>query len=382
MQIGIDPTGGINPYSPSIVWSGYKNPFDAYQQFSVSVQAQGDSVTVFTFSAPSVNPNSPEYGFKHTDIYWDDASLVIVGGGSAPPPSQPPTEGDSGSATGSTTTTQPYVPFPTSTPDAEGVIYAEVQSGDSLWAISARAGLTIAELLEINDITEDHVIRAGDLLVTGHGDPPGEEEAAASETSADGSDEVESKPTPLPTQPPIPTETGPVVAVQETGGGTICLAAFDDTDQDTKYDESESLRSAVAITISDGEQVVSNYITDGETEPFCIQGLKTGNYRITRSSLPNETLTTPGDYAVALTEGTAVDIEFGSYISEDMLASSVTVDGSSDQGDAEASGEGAVVEDPNDPLSNLLIIGVVVAVLLLAGIVILVMSKRRTTTEE
>lgn len=379
MQVGIDPTGGTNPYGASVVWSGYQNPFDAYQPFSVQAQAQGDTVTVFTFSAPSVNPNSPDYGFKHTDIYWDDASLTVVGGGSAPPVTQPSGGNDSGSAS---TTTAPYIPSPTSTPDAEGVIYAEVKSGDSLWAISARAGLRISEFLEINEITQDHIILSGDLLITGYGDPPGEEEVDEGEGSADGAGEgSETDPEPQPTPLPIPTQTGPIVVDQDVSGGIICLSAFDDVDHDTEYDESETLRSAVAITISDGEQVVSNYITDGQTEPFCIKGLKTGSYRVTRSSLPNETLTTPGDYAVAVSEGVAVDIEFGSYLSEDVLASSTVADGTANPVDGEPAGEGTLVDDPDDPLSDLLVIGVVVAVLLLAGIVVLVLSKRRSTID-
>jgi LysM repeat protein len=383
MRIGIDPAGGTNPYSPSVVWSEYKHPFDSYQPFAVRAQAQGETVTVFTFSAPSVNPNSPDYGFKHTDMYWDDASLVVVGAGSAAPPAQPSGGGDSGST--APVAAPVYIPVPTSTPNAEGVIYTEVQPGDSLWAISARAGYNINDFLELNEITRDQVIRSGDLLITGFGDPPGEEvesegedgsSAAATETES----ETVSEPTPSP--PPIPTETGPTVVEQKITGGIICLSAFDDVDQDTVRDESEVLRSAVAITISDGEQVISNYITDGESEPFCIAGLKSGSYRVTRSSLPNEALTTPGDYAVAVSEDQTVDIEFGSYLSENVLVSSSSSADSIGQieEDSATSGTGALVDESDDSLSGLIIAGIVVGVLLLAGIVILILSRRRATT--
>ncbi len=383
MRVGIDPTGGTNPYSPSVVWSEYKHPFDSYQPFSVRAQAQGETVTVFTFSAPSVNPNSPDYGFKHTDIYWDDASLIVVGAGSAVPVA-PPSSGD-GSGSAAPVAVPRYVPVPTSTPDAEGVIYTEVQPGDSLWAISARAGFNLNEFLELNEISRDHLIRSGDLLVTGFGDPPGakveiEGDEGSSADSTEESSEMDPEPTSTP--PPIPTQTGPTLADQEVSGGIICLSAFDDVDQDTVHDEIEPLRSAVAITISDGEQVVSNYITDGESEPFCIAGLKTGSYRVTRSSLPNETLTTPGDYAVALSEDLAIDIEFGSYLSENVLVSSSSFGGTTTQNeeDSNSGGTGALVDETDDSLSELIIVGIVVAVLLLAGIVILVLSKRRATT--
>jgi LysM repeat protein len=382
MRVGIDPTGGTNPYNPSVVWSEYKNPFDSYQPFSVRAQAQGETVTVFTFSAPSVNPQSPEHGFKHTDIYWDDASLIVVGAGSGAP-AAPPSSGDGGST--APVAVPIYVPVPTSTPDAEGVIYTEVQPGDSLWAISARAGFNISEFLELNEISRDHVIRSGDLLITGFGDPPGTEvegegdEASSADSSGQASEE-DSEPTPTP--PPIPTQTGPTLAEQDVTGGKICLSAFDDADQDTVHDEIEPLRSAVAITISDGEQVVSNYITDGESEPFCISGLKAGSYRVTRSSLSNEALTTPGDYAVALSEDIAIDIEFGSYLSENVLVSSSSTGETTthNEGESNASGTGTFVDEPDDTLSGLIIVGIVVAVLLFAGIIILVLSKRSATT--
>ena len=70
------------------------------------------------------------------------------------------------------------------------------------------------------------------------------------------------------------------------------LKAYDDINADGVQDADEALRPAVAFTISDGQAVVSNYVTDGESEPFCVEGLSAGSYRVTRSVLPNEVLTT------------------------------------------------------------------------------------------
>jgi hypothetical protein len=92
MKVGIDPTGGTNPFSAAIVWSGEQNPLDTWVQFAVEARAQSSKVTVFTYSAP-------EYPTKHNDAYWDDASLITV--------ADPPTP---------TNTPRPYVPAPTSTP--------------------------------------------------------------------------------------------------------------------------------------------------------------------------------------------------------------------------------------------------------------------------
>ncbi len=91
MRIGIDPTGGTNPWAASVVWSGEQNPLDVWSSFSVEAVARANSATVFTWSAP-------DYPTQHNDVYWDDASLTVV------TPPVPPTN-----------TPRPYVP-PTSTP--------------------------------------------------------------------------------------------------------------------------------------------------------------------------------------------------------------------------------------------------------------------------
>jgi hypothetical protein len=71
MRIGIDPNGGTDPFSTSIVWSKDQNPLDKWEAFAVEATARASRVTVFTYSAP-------EYPSKHNDVYWDDASMIVV----------------------------------------------------------------------------------------------------------------------------------------------------------------------------------------------------------------------------------------------------------------------------------------------------------------
>jgi len=371
MRIGIDPTGGVDVYSPAIVWSGFQQAFDSYTLFSVQAQASGDKVTVFTFSAPDVNPNSPTAGFKHTDIYWDDASLTVVGAGS-PPVVAPPSSGNDG---GGAVVAAPRIAIgPTATPDAEGIIYTEVQPGDSLWALAARAGMDLSEFLEINNITRDTVIHTGELYITGFGDPPetaaeAEEEmvtevAAGAAEAAGGSGEAKE---PEPT--PVPEVTPEVVAVTdvESSSASICLTAFDDSNENGIMEGAEMLRPAVAFTITNNESVVSNYVTDGNSEPFCITGLNAGSYNITRSSLSNESLTTPGNQAISLEEGTSIDLRFGSIIQENEEAQTPAA-------------ESAAPEEDSGVPDILIIASIVVGVLLLIAVVILLITRRRKST--
>ncbi len=75
IRIGIDPSGGGDPFSPAIIWSEEQNAYDAWHHFQVEAVAQRSTVTVFVYSYP-------DYRSQDNNVYVDDASLVVV----APPP--------------------------------------------------------------------------------------------------------------------------------------------------------------------------------------------------------------------------------------------------------------------------------------------------------
>jgi LysM repeat protein len=382
MRIGIDPTGGTNVYSPAIVWSGLQQPFDQYQQFTVEARAQGDRVTVFTFSNPDTNPYTSEYGLKHVNAYWDTAALVVVGAGSAPAPAPaPPPSGGSNTGGGSPAAPPLAAPMPvgpTPTPDAEGHIYHVVQSGDTMWSIAARAGITLDQLLQLNNLNRETFIQAGQQLLLGRVEPPPavveeEEEEAAEESLAARAAEQQA---PTPTLPPA---TATVVPTPDVKGGDICLKAFNDVNQNGMHDPGESLQASVVFTISDGATVHSNYVTDGVSEPTCIQGLPAGSYRISRSQLPNEVLTTDGNWAVSLTDGSVLHLEFGSYVAAaEELAG---LDVSSGASVTESSGlAAATIADTGDSggwATTMVIAAVALALLLLVGVLVVILSARR-----
>jgi uncharacterized repeat protein (TIGR01451 family) len=70
LSAGIDPYGGVDPYSEQIIWSDPIEHYDEHVQLSVVAEAQANQVTVFTKAAP-------KYWVKHNDSYWDDARLII-----------------------------------------------------------------------------------------------------------------------------------------------------------------------------------------------------------------------------------------------------------------------------------------------------------------
>jgi LysM repeat protein len=56
-------------------------------------------------------------------------------------------------------------PFLISTPDATGALYHEVQAGQAAWTIAVVYQVDLAELLALNNLTEESFIQPGDLLL-------------------------------------------------------------------------------------------------------------------------------------------------------------------------------------------------------------------------
>ena len=103
LRIGIDPTGGRDPFNPAIVWSPEQNAYDNWYPFSVEAVAQNSTITVFVYSYP-------DYRSQDNNVYLDDASLTLV----APPPTPTPRPTNTPQPTATPTNT----PRPTATPTA------------------------------------------------------------------------------------------------------------------------------------------------------------------------------------------------------------------------------------------------------------------------
>ncbi|MCU0521498.1 MAG: hypothetical protein MUF84_12485 [Anaerolineae bacterium] len=76
--VGIDPKGGIDPWSSDVVWGEGAHIYNGYAQIPpVEVIAATSTVTLFVRS-------SVMWPFKHCDAYLDDVQLVMVGEPSEP----------------------------------------------------------------------------------------------------------------------------------------------------------------------------------------------------------------------------------------------------------------------------------------------------------
>jgi LysM repeat protein len=72
LRVGVDPTGGTDPSSAGIVWSDFAQQYDAYRQYSVTVESTDSVVTVFIQSSVSTP-------VEYSAVFLDDASLTIAG---------------------------------------------------------------------------------------------------------------------------------------------------------------------------------------------------------------------------------------------------------------------------------------------------------------
>lgn len=86
-SVGIDPTGGTDPYAPTVLWSPGWHIFNAYRVEPLAIEAVATAslVTVFLRS-------STLWPVIHNDVAWDDCALTVVESGPEPPqePQEPP----------------------------------------------------------------------------------------------------------------------------------------------------------------------------------------------------------------------------------------------------------------------------------------------------
>ncbi len=185
--VGIDPTGGTDPFSGDIVWSLPKRQYDEWFLMSVEATAAANQATVYVRS-------EPQYPVKHNDVYIDDALLVVIGQEEPPPGDPTPTPEEITPATQRPTTPpQQNTPVPTS-PPTNTVTYTVV-AGDSLYKIAALFdNVTVDDIVAANDLTNADFLRIGQKLLIPNQVPPTAVPPTATPNVVQ----------PQPTQPPQP----------------------------------------------------------------------------------------------------------------------------------------------------------------------------------
>lgn len=68
LQIGVDPTGGLDPQSPLIAWSDPKQPLGHWETLRLVVEAQAAVMTVYLRSAPNLPKRQQSIFWRHVDL--------------------------------------------------------------------------------------------------------------------------------------------------------------------------------------------------------------------------------------------------------------------------------------------------------------------------
>ncbi len=282
MQIGIDPNGGGDPFSSSIVWSGVLVPMGTYQQFTVEATAAGNEITVYLRAAP-------DYPVEQSETYWDTASLTVVG--QAAPTNTPPAGGSSGGTSGGSSgvpagSIQPATPLP------DGSVVHVVQPGETLIGIAVTYNVTLEQLRQLNNLQTDMVF-VGQRLLISEPLPP-----------------TPTTPPPTPTTAPEVAEAATQQAALQVTNGTICIMSYSDLNANGIREPEEPKQAGITFLVNDSTGTVGTYTTNGLDEPYCFTELASGNYTVSWTA-DGFTPTTEQTWVANVSQGSTVSREFG-----------------------------------------------------------------------
>jgi len=272
MKIGIDPTGGTDPWSKDVVWSPEKDVYDKFERYDVQAVARSNKITVFTHSRPE-NP------MEHNDVYLDDAELTAVGGGGFsapvtvnPPPAMVAVEGKPAAANG-------------------GRISHIVKPGDTLFALALQYGVPVDQIMALNGLKPDSRIEIGRELII----------ALPAPKSPAPADQV--------TSSPFASTGGP-----GSGRGTVCVRAFLDSDINGLHLDGELPLAVSGLHLSvmnAQDEVVGDRTLDTAASETCFTDLPATTYRVMADPPPGYLATLQRRWSISLPSDAVVAVQFG-----------------------------------------------------------------------
>jgi len=207
--------------------------------------------------------------------------------------------------------------FPTPTPGPDGRIVYIVQTGDTLWRISAITGVPIETIRELNGLGTDDTITPGDQLVIGFAGP------------------VEATPTVGPTAttgPQLPTATA------SPGWGIICILLYNDENGDTIRQETETSIEGGAVSVGNRLGTVSlsaetqgggisalDFPTPEDLGYVCFEQLAEGQYTTSAAHPEGYNATTELNKVIQLVAGETSLVAFGAQPNSEAVAENAII---------------------------------------------------------
>ena len=200
--------------------------------------------------------------------------------------------------------------YQTPTPNAEGQIIYTVQEGDNCTRIFLLTGVSIDQIIALNNLGEDCSVFPSQPLILGTVAP-----ATATPRG------------------PVPTATiGPPTPTPFDGNGEICVVLFEDLDGNQMRSENEFYLAGGVVSVSNR---VGTFSETRETiggdpalvDPVCFEDVPEGEYNLSMGIPAGYNATTGLNIAISLTAGDTVVVDFGAQTGAEMISPEASATG-------------------------------------------------------
>lgn len=200
--------------------------------------------------------------------------------------------------------------YQTATPNADGQILYTVQEGDTCIRVFLLTGVSVDDIIALNDLGPDCDIFSSQQLLLAQLDPI----------------------TPTP-EGPVPTVTlGPPTPTPFEGTGQVCVALFEDLDGNQRRSPNELYLGGGVISVSNrvGTYSATQQTVSGDPAVVglvCFEDLPEGEYNLSMGIPDGYNPTTSMNYALTVTAGDTVVVDFGAQPSTLMIDAEVVPGG-------------------------------------------------------
>ncbi len=384
VRLGASPVGTAWLDEANINYSPFwPSAFGQYQSHIYEFTATQSDMTIWVEVAASYpHVNNGFFADVITMHALDARGEVPAGGGETQQPAGPT-----------------FTPMPTPTPRADGAVVHVVSGADSFWSLAIQyaetLGLPPAEALTYIQNLNDNpkFIYAGqELMIVEPNAEPAPTATAEASPTIEGETAV-SEATDATDAAVTPTPVAVVATIDDdTPGATVCIAAYNDADEDGVKGDAETLLANVIFTIVRAGNTIATYVSDGVNEPYCFEGLEPDTYQVQFDPPANYIATSPINWAVSLSDEALISSNFGAReVTAEELAqatandSAVNAVATAGSGDETAVNTTAVSPSPttapanesNELMDNMgsITIGIAILLALLAGAGVLLLRR-------
>jgi len=189
--------------------------------------------------------------------------------------------------------------YQTPTALSNGSILYTVKSGETCLSISLLTGVSLDDIMKLNNLGSDCAITAGQKLLIALVAPA------------------------TPTNTPGASPTAGTVVPSATpfrGNGEVCVEVFEDVNGDALRQDSEGLIADAAVSLTDRLGTVSKTgTTSSGTSSLCFQDIPAGDYNISVALPDGYNPTTVMNYALHVNAGDQALLDFGAQLTSNAI---------------------------------------------------------------